>query len=103
MVSLSIDPPDVLAGLRNGLGARWTFLSDSDRRYLDALDLRESTDTEHAPYAPYVFVLRPDLTVAAAWNGYWYWGRPDRSELRQVLRAVTRELRSDWQVPTGAS
>jgi hypothetical protein len=53
----------------------------------------------HHPYAPYTFVLRPDLTVHSAYNGYWYWGRPTLEDLRQDLRAVSRALRPDWEVP----
>lgn len=102
MVSLSVDPPEVLAALRTGLGARWTFLSDAGRRYLDVLGLRETTDAIHRPYAPYVFVLQPDLSISAAWNGYWYWGRPTREELRLALRESTRRVRSDWVVPEEA-
>jgi peroxiredoxin len=98
VVSVSIDPPDVSAAFRAGLGARWTFLSDVERRYLDVLGLRETTDTVHHPYLPAVFVLRPDLTVHAAYNGYWYWGRPGTEELRADLRAVSRALREDWEL-----
>jgi peroxiredoxin len=99
MVSVSIDEPVALSAFRAGLGARWTFLSDRDRRYLDALGLRETTDTVHHPYAPYTFVLRPDLTVHSVYNGYWFWGRPTLEDLRQDLRAVTRDIRPDWEVP----
>jgi peroxiredoxin len=99
LVSISIDEPVPLSAFRAGLGARWTFLSDHGRRYVDELGLRESTDTVHHPYAPYTFVLRPDLTVHSAYNGYWYWGRPTLEDLRQDLRAVTRDLRPDWEVP----
>lgn len=99
VVSLSVDPPVVNAALRAGLGARWTFLSDEGREHLDALGLRESTDTTHHPYQPAVFVLRPDLTIHRAYNGYWYWGRPGLDELRADLREVTRSLRPDWRVP----
>src|SRR5918911_5215232 len=31
MVSVSVDPPEVNAAFRAGLGARWTFLSDPER------------------------------------------------------------------------
>lgn len=96
MVSISVDPTETLRGLRDGLGARWPFLSDVERRWIERLDLRETTDTVHDPYAPYVFVLLPDLEVSAAWNGYWYWGRPCREELWTALRAATRRLRPDW-------
>lgn len=99
IVSLSVDPPEVSAAFRAGLGARWTFLSDPRREHLDALGLREHTDTVHHPYRPGVFVLGPDLTVHRAYNGYWYWGRPGVDELRADLRAVTRAIREDWEVP----
>jgi peroxiredoxin len=98
-VSLSVDAPGVEAAFRAGIGARWTFLSDEERRYLDELELREATDTTHHPYVPAVFVLRPDLTIHSAYNGYWFWGRPTNEELRQDLRAVTRAIRPDWDPP----
>jgi len=98
-VSVSVDPPEVAAAFRAGLGARWTFLSDADRRYLDDLDLREATDTVHHPYRPLALVLRPDLRIHSVYNGYWFWGRPTLEELRQDLRAVTREIRPDWEPP----
>lgn len=96
-VSVSVDPPQVLAAFRAGLDARWTFLSDADRRYLDALGLRETADTVHHPYLPTCLVLTPDLRVHTSYNGYWYWGRPTRDELHRDLREVTRSLRPDWQ------
>jgi peroxiredoxin len=98
MLSLSVDPPEVAFAYRAGLGARWTFLADVERRYVDELGLRETTDTVHHPYLPAVFVLDPDLTVRAAYNGYWYWGRPGMEELRADLRAVSRALREDWEL-----
>jgi peroxiredoxin len=99
MASVSVDPPAVSAAFRAGLGARWTFLSDPERRHLAALDLRETTDDVHDPYAPAVFTLFPDLTIHAAYNGYWFWGRPTLDELRIDLRAITRAIRPDWEVP----
>ena len=98
-VSISVDPPEVLAAFRAGLDARWTFLSDADRRYLDELGLRESTDTVHDPYIPTCLLLAPDLTVYAAYNGYWFWGRPTMDELRLDFRALTREGHADWELP----
>ena len=99
-ISISIDPPEVAAAYRAGLDARWTFLSDADRTYVDALGLRETTDTVHDPYTPTCVVLRPDLTVASFYRGYWFWGRPTAEELRRDFRAVTRELRPDWDPPS---
>ena len=58
------------AAFRAGLGARWTFLSDAARERLPRLGLEETTDTLHHPYRLAVFVLRPDLSVGAAYNGY---------------------------------
>ena len=98
-VSVSIDSPEVAAAFRAGIGARWTFLCDPERRYVDELGLRETTDTMHNPYQPACFVLRPSLEIHAAWNGYWFWGRPTNEELRQAFREVTREIRPDWEVP----
>ena len=99
LVSVSIDPAPELSAFRAGLGARWTFLSDSARTYLDELGLRETTDRLHRPYLPATFTLYPDLTVHSAYNGYWFWGRPSNEELRQDMRAITRAVRQDWEVP----
>ena len=99
IVSISVDDPTVAAAFRVGLGARWTFLCDTERRYLDELDLRETTDTKYHPYVPTAFVLRPGLVVDEVWNGYWFWGRPTLEELRQAFRRITREIRPDWEVP----
>ena len=100
IVVVSTDPPEVQAAFRAGLGARFTFLSDSKRRYLDALGLRETTDTVHHPYLPAAFTLFPDLRIQNAYNGYWYWGRPTHEELRQDMRSITRAIRPDWEAPT---
>ena len=99
VVSVSVEPPEVSAAYRAGLGARWTFLSDTDRVAQDQLGLLETTDTVHRPFVPTVLVLRPDLTVHAGYNGYWFWGRPSAEELWADLRSVTRSIRSDWEVP----
>ena len=98
-VSVSVDPPETAAAFRAGLGARWTFLCDTARAYQAALGLEETTDSLHTPYAPAVFILFPDLTIHAAHNGYWYWGRPTNEELRQSFREITRRIRPDWEVP----
>jgi peroxiredoxin len=95
-VSISVDPPQVQAAFRAGLDARWTFLSDEHRGYLDALGLQEMADTVHDPYLPTCLVIGPDLVVLAAYDGYWYWGRPTMDELRGDFRAATRSLRPDW-------
>ena len=99
-VSISVDPPEVSAAFRAGLAARWTFLSDSERRYFLPLGLEETTDTVHHPYRPAAFTLFPNLTVHRFYNGYWFWGRPTNEELRQDFREITRQIRPDWEVPS---
>jgi peroxiredoxin len=98
LVVVSVDPPEVQAAFRAGLGARFTFLSDAGRRYLDELELRETTDTVHDPYRPAAFTLSPDLRVHAAYNGYWLWGRPTHEELRRDMRAISAAIRPDWEL-----
>jgi peroxiredoxin len=100
LLSLSVDPPEVAAAYRAGLGARWPFLCDPDRVVLEQLGLRETTDTVHDPYVPRVFVLRPDLTVHAEYDGYYAVGRPTPDELVRDLRAVSAAVRPDWAAPT---
>ncbi len=75
-VSVRIDAPETQAAFRAGIGARWTFLSDTQRSWIDRLGLMEATDTTHRPYLPTVFTLRPDLTIHNIYDGYWFWGRP---------------------------
>lgn len=99
IVSVSIDSPAVAAAFRAGIGARWTFLCDDARRWQERLPLVESTDAAHRPYLPAVFTLFPDLTIHAAYNGYWFWGRPTNDELRLDLRSISKAVRKDWQVP----
>jgi peroxiredoxin len=101
IIVLSVDPPEVQSAFRAGLGARFTYLSDAQRVWLERLGLREGTDTVHDPYRPAAFALHPDLTIQSAYNGYWYWGRPTIEELRQDMREITRAVRPDWEVPDG--
>jgi len=99
IVVVSVDSPEVQSAFRAGLGARFTFLSDVDRRWIERLGLREGTDTVHDPYRPAAFTLFPDLTIHRAYNGYWYWGRATMEELRRDMREITRRIRADWEVP----
>ena len=100
IVVVSVDAPAEQSAFRAGLGARFTFLSDAERRWIDRLGLRETTDTVHHPYQPAAFSLYPDLTIHRAYNGYWYWGRPTMEDLRRDMREITRAIRPDWRVPT---
>ena len=99
IVVLSVDPPQVQSAFRAGLGARFTFLSDAERRWLPRLGLLETTDTVHHPYLPAAFTLQPDLRVHRTYNGYWYFGRPTQDELRRDMREITIEVRDDWEAP----
>lgn len=98
LVVVSIDPPEVQAAFRAGLGARFPFLSDAERTWLDELGLRETTDTLHHPYLPAAFTLFPDLRVHRTYSGYWYWGRPTLEELRRDMREISIQIRPDWTV-----
>ena len=97
-VVVSVDPPEVQSAFRAGLGARFLFLSDAERRWLPRLGLLETTDTEHDPYRPALFTLFPDLTVHAAYDGYWWWGRATMEELRADMRAISARIRPDWRL-----
>jgi peroxiredoxin len=97
MVVLSVDPPEVQSAFRAGLGARFLFLSDHERRWLDRLRLLETTDTTHHPYRPMAFTLFPDLTIHAVYQGYWYWGRATLEELRADMRTISRQVRAAWE------
>jgi len=97
IVVVSVDQPEVQAAFRAGLGARFIFLADHERRWLPELDLLEETDTVHHPYRPTAFTLYPDLTIHAAYDGYWYWGRPTSEDLRRDMRAISRDVREGFE------
>ena len=83
---------------RDGLGAQWPFLWDTERKVQKDLDIQEYTDPQHDPMIPYTLVLGPGLEVARVYNGYWYWGRPSIDDLRHDLRELTRRIRPDWDL-----
>jgi hypothetical protein len=45
---------------------------------------------------PHTLVLKPGLLINPIYNGYWFWGRPSVVDLCHDLRAVTSEIRPDW-------
>ena len=93
---VSVDPPEVNAAFRAGLGAAFPFLSDQDRAVVRQLDMVETSKSRGETAIPYAFSLMPDLTVHNLYCGYWYVGRPTLDELRQDLRAMMKKCRSDF-------
>jgi hypothetical protein len=100
MVTISTDDLLKTNEFRDGLGARWPFLSDTERIIQKDLDIQEYTDPKNDPMVPHTLVLEPALKLFKVYNGYWYWSRPSVEELRQDLRAITRRIRPDWDLST---
>jgi peroxiredoxin len=93
---VSTDPPEVSGALRAGLGARFTFLSDHERRAITELDIVDETDRAHPRIAiPYSFSVGPDLAIHRIYDGGWFVGRPTVEELRQDLRALMLKYHPD--------
>ena len=98
VVTIATDEHHTLQEFRASVGAQWTFLSDPGRTVQKDLGIQEYTDPEHDPMIPYTLVLKPGLVVHSLYNGYWFWGRPSLADLWRDLRAVTREIRPDWDL-----
>jgi peroxiredoxin len=96
IVTITTDERHTLQEFRASVGAEWSFLSDPERTIQKDLDIQEYTDPEHNPMIPHTLVLKPGLVVHSIYNGYWFWGRPSAVDLWHDLRAVTREIRPDW-------
>jgi peroxiredoxin/cold shock CspA family protein len=97
LAAVSADPPLVNAAFAAGLGARWPFLSDTDRSVINRLGILDETEGEYAYRSqPYTFVLRPDLRIHKIYEGWWFVGRPTIEELRHDLRAIMA-TRSDYR------
>jgi peroxiredoxin len=98
IVTISTDDHHTLQEFRASVGAQWTFLSDPERTIQRDREIQEYTDPEHDPMIPHTLVLKPGLVIHSIYNGYWFWGRPSVEDLRRDLRAVTREVRPDWDL-----
>jgi peroxiredoxin len=98
IATISTDDLDESNAFRERVGAEWPFLSDAGRTIQKDLDIAEYTDPDRDPMIPHTFVLAPGLRIATMYNGYWYWGRPSPEDLRRDLRAVSREVRPDWDL-----
>jgi len=96
IVAVSVDPVEVNAAFRAGLGAKFPILSDAERVVQQELGLLEPTDLRHKPYLPFDFVLYPDLRIYKIYNGYYYWGRASLDDLRRDFRQISSEIRRDW-------
>jgi peroxiredoxin len=96
IVVVSVDEPEVQSAFRAGLGARFAFLSDAERKWLGRLDLLEESDTTHRPYLPTAFTLFPDLSIHSVYRGNWWWGRATMEQLRADMRAISSAIREDW-------
>jgi peroxiredoxin len=93
---VSVDPAEINAAFRTGLGASFPFLSDHERMVVQQLDMSETSESRGITAIPYTFSLLPDLTVHNLYCGYWYVGRPTLDELRKDLREMMRQIRSDF-------
>jgi peroxiredoxin len=98
LVTISTDNLLETNEFRAGVGARWTFLSDSGRKVQKDLDIAEYTDPHHNPMIPHTLVLEPALRIYKIYDGYWFFGRPSVEELRLDLRAVLGRCRPDWDI-----
>ena len=98
VATIATDDHHTLQEFRASVGAPWTFLSDPDRKVQKDLDIQEYTDPDHDPMIPHTLVLKPGLVIHSIYMGYWFWGRPSVDELRRDLRAVTSEIRPDWDL-----
>src|SRR3954452_20895542 len=98
VVTISTDEHHTLQEFRASVGAQWPFLSDPERTVQKDLDIQEYTDPENDPMIPHTLVLKPGLIVHSIYQGYWFWGRPSVVDLWHDLRAVSRDVRPDWDL-----
>jgi peroxiredoxin len=98
---VSVDSPEVNDAFRTGLGARFPFLSDQERKVVKLLDMTETSKNRGVTAMPYTFSLLPDLSIHNLYCGYWYLGRPTLDELRRDLREMLRKVRADFAGPVG--
>src|SRR5437764_1021557 len=100
LITISTDNITETNEYRSGVGPHWPFLSDAGRRIQKDLDIAEYTDPVHNPMIPHTIVLKPGLVIYKIYNGYWFWGRPSVVDLWHDLRALTSEIRPDWDLST---
>jgi peroxiredoxin len=98
IATITTDDDHELKEFRASVGAQWTFLSDPERTVQKDLEIQEYTDPDHDPMIPHTLVLKPGLVIHSIYNGYWFWGRPSFVDLWHDLRAVSSEIRPDWDL-----
>ena len=98
---VSVDALAVNDAFRAGLGAKFPFLSDQERKVVKLLDMTETSKSRGVTAMPYTFSLLPDLTIHNLYCGYWYVGRPMLDELRRDLREMMGKVRRDFEGPVG--
>ena len=98
IATIATDEHHTLQEFRASVGAQWPFLSDPERIVQKDLDIQEYTDPDNDPMIPHTLVLKPGLVIHSIYNGYWFWGRPSFVDLWHDLRALTREIRPDWDL-----
>jgi len=98
LATISTDVHHASQEFRASVGAQWPFLEDPERVVQKDLDIQEYTDPENDPMIPHTLVLKPGLVIHSVYNGYWFWGRPSIVDLWHDLRAVSREIRPDWDL-----
>ena len=96
---VSVDAPAVNDAFRTGLGANFPFLSDHERKAVQALDMTETSKARGVTAMPHSFSLLPDLIIHNLYNGYWFLGRPTLDELRRDLREMLSKVRPDFLGP----
>ena len=103
IVVVSVDVSEVQSAFRAGLGARFTFLSDSERSWLKRLprprEPTRSTILTGRPPSP-SFPTSPS-TLRSTATGTWA-ERRWRRFARRCGRS-SREIREDWEVPEHVS
>ena len=98
IATIATDEHHTLQEFRLAVGAQWPFFSDPERTVQRDLDIKEYTDPDNDPMIPHTLVLKPGLVIHSIYNGYWFWGRPSVEDLRRDLRAVSSEIRPDWDL-----
>src|SRR5262249_6370681 len=98
IVTIATDDHHTIQEFRASVGAQWPFLSDPKRIVQKDLDIQEYTDPDNNPMIPHTIVLKPGLVIHRIYNGYWFWGRPSVADLWRDLRAVSIEIRPDWDL-----